>query len=82
MLEHVVGVDAVAQVDDGADAAVAPGLDLVRPRLVGAHQLVGDPVGVGKSQPQIGVVVPKIVQTGRQPPARGGQVKAGHPGRG
>src|SRR6202000_1987560 len=71
------GVKAAAQVDDGPDPAVLPGGQLVRPRLVGAHQLVGDPVGVLEAEPQVGVVVPEVVRIGLEPPALGGEIEYG-----
>ena len=49
----------------------------MRPGLVGAHQFVGDPVGVLEAQPQIGVVVPQVVGIGLEPPARRGEVESG-----
>ena len=45
------------------------------PVAIRADQLLGDPVGVGKPQPQVGVVVPEIVQVRARPPPRGGEVE-------
>ncbi len=72
------GVEAAAEVDDGADAPALPGAQLVRPGLVAAHQLIGDPVRVLEAEPQIGVVAPQVVEVGAKPPAPRRQVEISH----
>ena len=69
------GVPAAPKVDHRLDPGPLPRGKLEWPGLVGAHQLVGDPVGVAEAQPQIGVVVPEIVQHRAQPPAPGREIE-------